>query len=83
MLKKIAFLLALAIVINVFVFVFSWADRLFVEGLEPFVGSVVVLVTLAIGILLAVFAVRRLVRYLGARGWMDPAAVFLLGAYIF
>ena len=27
-------------------------------------------------------AVRRLVRYFGAGGWMDPAATFILGAFI-
>lgn len=82
MIKKIAFFLMLAVLVNVFVLVFAWADRMFVEGLKPFAGLVVVLVTLVVGIPLAVFAARRLFRYLGAKGWMDPSAAFLMGAFI-
>jgi cytochrome c oxidase subunit 1 len=42
-----------------------------------------VLLTLLIGVPLVVFAIRRLVRILRSSGWMDPATVFVLGAFIF
>jgi cytochrome c oxidase subunit I len=83
MIKKVAFLLVLALVVDVFVLIFVWANHLFVEGLSPIAGSIFELVSLGVGIPLAVFAFRRLSRWLGVREWMDPAVLFALGGFVF
>jgi cytochrome c oxidase subunit 1 len=83
MIKKTAFLLYLAMLINAFVLILMSARRAFVIGLNPFLGLAFVLLTLLVGIPLAIFAIRRLVGFLQSNGWMDPATVFVLGAFIF
>jgi cytochrome c oxidase subunit I len=83
MIKRVACLLAVALLVDVFALAFVWAHHLFVEDLNPFVGSIFVLVSLGAGIPLAVFAVRRLSRCLGVREWMDPAVLFALGGFVF
>jgi cytochrome c oxidase subunit I len=82
MIKKVVFLLVLALVVDVFVLVFVWAHKLFVVGLNPFAGSIIVVISLAVGIPLAVFGFRRLSRWLGVREWMDPAMLFALGGFV-
>ena len=83
MIKKIAFFLALAVLASVFVLVFVWVHHLFVMDLNPFIGLMVLLLVLAVLIPLAVFALRRLVRDFDVRGWMNPAAAFILGGLVF
>ena len=83
MIKKTVFLLALAILIDAFMLVFIWAHRLFVTELNPFMGAVVVVLSLLVGIPLAIFAIKRLVGLLSSEGSMDPETVFVLGAFIF
>jgi cytochrome c oxidase subunit I len=81
--KNITFLFALAVLANVFVLVFAWAHHLFVVGWNPFLELIVFLLTLAVIVPFAMFAVRRLARDFGAERWTEPAAAFILGAFIF
>jgi cytochrome c oxidase subunit 1 len=84
MIKKTAFLLYLAMLINAFMLVLMSAHhRALVMGLNPFLGLVFMALTLLIGVPLIVFAIRRLVGLLSSKGWMDPGTVFVLGAFIF
>jgi cytochrome c oxidase subunit 1 len=81
MVKKSAFLLYLAMVVNAIVLVFVSAHRAFIIGLNPFLGLIFLLLSLLVGIPLAIFVGRKLVRYLKSKGWMDPATAFALGAF--
>src|SRR5258708_10431259 len=83
MIKKAAILLLLAILFDTTLLIFVWANRIFLIGLNPFVGLVVLLLSLLIGIPLVIFAVKRLIRYCKGKLRFTPATLFVLAFFIF
>jgi cytochrome c oxidase subunit I len=83
MLKKTVILLLLAVFLNVIVFICVWAHRMIVFNLNPFGALLGLLLFLLIAIPLTVISVKRLVKQYKVRHLFSPAAVFLLGSFIF
>jgi cytochrome c oxidase subunit 1 len=83
MIKKTLLLLIGAILFNTILSVFVWLDHSFVTGLNPFLGVIAVLLSLLIGIPLAIFAIKKLIRY--CKGWISftPDILFALAFFIF
>ena len=83
MIKKTLILLTLAILCDAFLFVFVWLNHSFVTGLNPFLGLIVVLLSLLIGIPLAFFSIKKLVRYCRGSVSFTPDILFSLAFFIF
>ena len=83
MLKKTAILLLLAIFLNAIVFMSFWVHRMIVFDLKPFVALLGLLLFLLMAIPLALISVRWLVKQYKITRLFSPAAVFLLGFFIF
>ena len=73
----------LAVLFNALFLVFVWAHREFVTGLNPFVASIELLLSLLIAIPLAILAVKWLVRRYKGKPGFSPATIFFLGYFIF
>jgi heme/copper-type cytochrome/quinol oxidase subunit 1 len=78
-----AILLVLAILCNVLLLSLYWIDHMFVSGLNPFLGAVLSLFFLLLAIPVAIFALKRLVRYAKGKPGVSPATLFLLGSFFF
>jgi cytochrome c oxidase subunit I len=83
MLKKTAILLLLATFLNAIVFICVWAYRLIVFDVNPFISLVGLFFFLLISIPLTIISVKWLVKQYNVRYLFSPAAVFLLGSFIF
>ena len=87
MIRKIAVLLGLAFLLDALFLLFWWINHEFVTGLNPFLGFVLVLLTLVIGIPLAVIFTRRLLRFCDRQclfdGSNDNTILFFTGVYFF
>jgi len=83
MLKKTTILLLLATFLNAIVFICVWAYRLIAFDINPFVALVGLLLFLLISIPLTLLSVRWLSKQYKVRHLFSPAAVFLLGFFIF
>jgi cytochrome c oxidase subunit 1 len=82
MLRKFLTLFTLALAINLVVMSIIWIHHLFVTGLNPFLASIFLLLSLLLFIPLVIYIVRRLTRYLQGKHLLSPATLFILGARI-
>ena len=80
MIRKTAILLILAIICNGILLFLYWIHHMFVSGLNPFLGAAVSLFFLLLAIPVAIFALKRLVRYAKGKPGVSPATLFLLGS---
>ena len=83
MIKKTAILLMMAILLNALLFVFPWAHRMFVTGLNPFLGLLWLLLFLLVSVPLVILVVKRLSAYYKGKRSAGPATLFVLGFFYF
>lgn len=82
MIKKIAILIAIAILVNGLLWVYIWAHRVLVMGLNPVLGSLELLLFMAAAIVSITFGVKKLSKHVRLREWFSPATAFFLGFLI-
>jgi cytochrome c oxidase subunit 1 len=80
MIKKAALLLLLAIVINAILLAFTWAHHTFVTGLNPFLGTIFLVLSLLILVAVVFFSFRWVARQ-SLR--LTPAMAFIFGLFVF
>jgi len=83
MLKKTAILLLLAIFLNAIAFICIWAYHSIVFDYNPFLAFIEWLLLLLLPIPLTFLSVKWLTKKYKVRHLLSPAAVFLLGFFIF
>jgi cytochrome c oxidase subunit I len=79
MIKKAALLLLLAVVINAILYAFIWAHHTLVTGLNPFLGSIFLIVSLLIVVAVIFFCSRWIARQ-SLR--LTPAMAFFFGLFV-
>jgi cytochrome c oxidase subunit 1 len=81
--KKLFFLLGLAIVFNLCIIIWVQIRHLFVVGLNPFVGTIAIILFLCIAAGLGIAFGKRIVRWYNSLFESVLAPLFLLGSFIF
>ena len=79
MIKKATLLLLLAIVINAVLFALIWAQHAFVSGLNPYLGTVFLVLSLLILVPVVFFSFRWVARQ---SLWLTPAMAFIFGLFV-
>lgn len=82
MLRKFLTLFTLALAVNAILMSCIWAHHMFVTGLNPFLGSIFVLLTLLLLIPITIFAGKRITRLLKRTVGLSPAILFIFGALL-